>query len=179
MKCKWCGGTVLTEYEVTKCINCSREPSSKQQAIRKVTLPRYYKGNKSKSVSHVDRHLDPEKISDRRLLEQVLLRCTGSGLKVIEPRSTKIGKWEVHKGTCRVCEKEEVITEDGVMTEHLPADPLAQEINDALESVRTNQKGVESQHHILYHNTKYYDVIIYREQFFHCHQQQFLEFDNE
>lgn len=141
MKCKWCGGTVLTEYEVTKCINCSREPSSKQQAIRKVTLPRYYKGNKSKSVSHVDRHLDPEKISDRRLLEQVLLRCTGSGLKVIEPRATKIGKWEVHKGTCRVCEKEEVITEDGVMTEHLPADPLAQEINDALESVRTNQKG--------------------------------------
>ena len=141
MKCKWCGGTVLTEYEVTKCINCSREPSSKQQAIQKVTLPRYYKGNKSKSVSHVDRHLDPEKISDRRLLEQVLLRCTGSGLKVIEPRSTKIGKWEVHKGTCRVCEKDEVITEDGIMVEHLPADPLAQEIKDALESVRTNQKG--------------------------------------
>ena len=141
MKCKWCGGTVLTEYEVTKCVNCSREPSSRQQAIRKVTLPRYYKVNKSKSLSLVDRHLDPENISDRRLLEQVLLRCTGSGLKVIEPRSTKIGKWEVHKGTCRVCEKEEVITEDGVMTEHLPADPLAQEINDALESVRTNQKG--------------------------------------
>ena len=141
MKCKWCGGTVLTEYEVTKCINCSREPNSKQAAIRKVTLPRYWKSLKSKSISHTSRHLDPEKPSERRMLEELLLRCTGSGLKVIEPRSTKIGEWEVHKGYCRVCEKDEVITEDGIMTEHLPVDPLAQEIKDALESVRTNQKG--------------------------------------
>ena len=141
MACKWCGGTVLTEYEVAKCINCSREPSSKHIVVKKVTLPRYYKGDKSKSVSHIDRHLDPANPAERRVLERVLARCTGSGLKVIESRATKVGKWEVRKGTCRVCGKDGVVTEDQIMMEHLPANPLAQEIKDALKSVRTNRKG--------------------------------------
>ena len=141
MKCKWCGGTVLTEYEVTKCINCSREPSSKQSLIKKVTIPRFYKGQQSKSKSYVERHLDPSVPLERRVLEEILASCTGTGLKVLESRATKIGKWEVRKGTCRVCVKDGVVTEDQIMMEHLPANPLAQEIKDALKSVRTNRKG--------------------------------------
>lgn len=134
--CKFCKGFVTKIDDEVKCINCGRLVNSTTPHLALFTITYRNHGGK-KGTTY--RHYDLEVTSNVKALQRCLDFCIGSGLTgstlTAKYVGTNKGGTSIDRGICRICNKPDFVTKDGMMVTHKPIEPLASEIRDALERV--------------------------------------------
>lgn len=134
--CKFCKGFVAEIDNEVKCINCGRAINSASPHLPLFTVTYRNQGGKGGATY---RHYDLEVTSHVKALKRCLDSCIGSGLTgsalTAKYVGTKKGGTSIDKGICRICNKHDFVTKDGMMVTHKPINPLASEIRGALERV--------------------------------------------